>query len=173
MEGGPKPDVVDRLVEQWAEQRPDLDLAPMATVARLLRVAGLLRAELERTAGEHGLDVPEGDILFTLRRAGPPYRLSPSQLSASLLVSSGTMTSRLDRLERKGLIERVAHPTDRRSTEVALSEEGLDLVERAVGAHVRREAELISALSGRRREQLDSLTRTLLAGLEERRGEGS
>lgn len=141
----------------------------MATVGRLLRLAGLLRSELERTAADHGLDVPEGDILFTLRRAGPPYRLSPSQLSASLLVSSGTMTSRLDRLEGKGLIDRVAHPTDRRSTEVALTEEGLSLTDRAVSEHVRREAELISSLTDGQQAQLDSLARILLAGLEARR----
>jgi DNA-binding MarR family transcriptional regulator len=79
------------------------------------------------------------------------------------------MTSRLDRLEGKGLIERVAHPTDRRSTEVALTEEGLSLTDRAVSEHVRREAELISSLTDEQQAQLDSLARILLAGLEARR----
>lgn len=158
-------DDVDRLLEGWAQERPDLDLAPMATVARLLRTAGAITGRLEATAAAHGLQIPEGDILFTLRRSGEPYRLAPAALSDALLVSSGTLTSRLDRLERKGLIERVPHPTDRRSTEVALTRAGFELADGVIGEHVAGEREMLSALSTRQREQLDGLLRTLLAKL--------
>lgn len=156
-------DEVDRLIAGWERERPDLDLAPMGTIARLLRAAGLAMASLEETAASHGLQVPEGDILFSLRRAGEPYRLAPAALSEALLVSSGTLTNRLDRLERKGLIERVPHPTDRRSTEVALTGSGFELVEGVVGEHVENERRMLAGLSAEERRRLDGLLRRLLA----------
>jgi DNA-binding MarR family transcriptional regulator len=158
-------DHIDGLVGQWAAERPDLDLRPMATVARLLHIGRLAADELARGARRFGVEVPEGDVLFTLRRSGRPYRLTPSELSKSLLVSSGTLTSRLDRLEAKGLIRRVAHPSDRRSTEVELTDAGLALVDEAVAVHVDHERELLSALSDAEIERLDRLTRKLLAHL--------
>jgi DNA-binding MarR family transcriptional regulator len=158
-------DQIDALVAQWEKERPDLDLAAMATVARLLNVGRLLGEELGRTAAEYGVQVPEADVLFTLRRSGGPYRLSPSAISDSLLVSSGTLTSRLDRLEAKGLIERVPHATDRRSMEVALTAKGNELVDRAVGDHVEREGRILSALTEAQRDELDELMRLLLAKL--------
>jgi DNA-binding MarR family transcriptional regulator len=165
----PDEDEIDRLIAGWERERPDLDLIPMAVVARLLRAAGAIGAGLELTAREHGLQVPEGDVLFTLRRSGEPYRLQPSDLSAMLLVSSGTLTNRLDRLEDKGLIERVPHPTDRRSTEVALTEAGFELAEGVVGEHVENERRMLAGLSSAELERLDSLLRKLLAGIP---GEG-
>src|SRR5262245_9580449 len=114
-------DRIDALVGQWGEERPDLDLDVMALVARLLGVAAVIRARIEALATEYGIGPGEGDILFTLRRAGPPYRLSPSRLAESLLVATGTMTNRLDRLEARGLIERIPNPDDRRSVEIALT----------------------------------------------------
>jgi DNA-binding MarR family transcriptional regulator len=160
----PGEDEVDRLIAGWARERPDLELAPMAAVARLLRAAGLVMAGLERTAREHGIQVAEGDVLFTLRRSGEPFRLQPSDLSAALLVSSGTLTNRLDRLERKGLIERVPHPTDRRSTEVALTEKGFELADGIVAEHVENERRMLSGLDPKELERLDGLLRRLLAG---------
>src|SRR5687768_12862524 len=94
-------DRIDDLVAQWAVQRPDLDTDVMAVVGRLLAVGELIGRRLDRWAAEYGLDRGQGDVVFTLRRAGPPYRLSPSRLAASLLVTSGTMTHRLDRLEQR------------------------------------------------------------------------
>ena len=137
----------------------------MASVARLMEVARTIGDRIRALAAEHGLDLAEGDVLFTLRRAGTPYRLAPSEISAALLVASGTLTSRLDRLERKGLIRRVPHPTDRRSTEVELTELGLRGVEEAVTRHVANEQAMLAPLSAREREQLDRLTRKLLAHL--------
>ncbi|HEX8648586.1 MAG TPA: MarR family transcriptional regulator [Thermoleophilaceae bacterium] len=167
---GPGDDPVGRLVLQWEAERPDLDLRTMATVARLLGVGRLVGAELAAMAAEHGLDVPEADLLFTLRRAGAPYRLTPSALSRSLLVSSGTLTSRLDRLERKGLVERAANPGDRRSVEVVLTQAGRELVDGVVTEHVRNEQEMLSILSEREIDDLNRLSVKLLSHLSERAG---
>jgi DNA-binding MarR family transcriptional regulator len=142
----------------------------MATVARLLRVSAAVQRELGRRAGAYGVQVPEADILFTLRRAGPPFRLLPSKLSDSLLVSSGTLTNRLDRLEAKGLVERRPNPDDRRSVEVALTDRGRELADEAVTVHVEDEQRMLASLSARERETLDRLTAKLLAGLAEEAG---
>jgi DNA-binding MarR family transcriptional regulator len=161
------PDQIDVLIGQWAAQDPDLDVATMARVARLMEVARAMEARIAAHAAEIGVDLAEGDVLFTLRRAGAPYRLSPSALSASLLVSSGTLTNRLDRLERKGLIRRVPHPTDRRSTEVELTPATVEAVDVAIRRHVANEQQMLSALSDREQAQLDRLLRKLLAHLTE------
>lgn len=158
-------DEVGRLVNQWAAERPDLDLRTMATVARLLNVAALIQARLAAFAAEYGLSIPEGDVLFTLRRAGSPYRLPPSAIAESLLVPSGTMTNRLDRLEQQGLIERLPHPTDRRSMEVQLTDRGRELVDEAVTGHVESERRMLEPLSERDRATLDRLTSRLLEHL--------
>jgi len=156
-------DEIQRLVEQWRPERPDLDLDAMATIARLLTLGRLLEGVTAELAAEHGLQPAEGDILFTLRRAGPPYRLSPSAISESLLVSSGTLTSRLDRLERKELIKRVPHPEDRRSVEVELTPKALKQVDEAVTVHVGNETRILEALSARERAALDRSTSKLIA----------
>jgi DNA-binding MarR family transcriptional regulator len=159
------PDQIDALVGQWGAVRPDLDLTTMARVARITEAGRQVEARIAALAAEAGLDVAEGDVLFTLRRSGPPHRLPPSAISAALLVSSGTLTSRLDRLERKGLIRRVPHPTDRRSLEVELTPAAVKLVDAGVTQHVANEAAMLSALSEREQQQLDRLLRKLLAGL--------
>jgi DNA-binding MarR family transcriptional regulator len=158
-------DQIDALVGQWGAQHPDLDVTTMARVARLTEVARAIEARIGAHAAEAGLDLAEGDILFTLRRSGEPFRLSPSAISAALLVSSGTLTSRLDRLERKGFIRRVPHPTDRRSTEVELTPRAVEAVDAGIRRHVANEQEMLSALSEREQEQLDRLLRKLLAHL--------
>jgi DNA-binding MarR family transcriptional regulator len=154
---------VQRLVGQWARERPDLDVATMATVARLLTVGQLAGASIERLAGAHGVTREEGDVLFSLRRAGAPYRLLPSQLSAALLVSSGTMTGRLDRLEARGMIRRVPSPTDRRSVLIELTPAAVAVVDRVITEHVAREAEFLAPLTDRDRATLDRLLDKLLA----------
>ena len=158
-------DDVDRLVNQWTAERPDLDVRAMATVARLLNVATRIRERLTAFAAEYGVSVPEADVLFTLRRSGPPYRLSPTAIADALLVPSGTMTNRLDRLERQGLIERVPHPTDRRSMEVELTDHGRHVVDDAVTRHVDNEEEMLAPLTERERATLDRLTAKLLQHL--------
>lgn len=161
----PEPDQVDRLVAQWAEERPDLDLEAMATVARLLNLARRIEERLSAFAADYDLSIPEADVLFTLRRSGPPYRSSPSEIAGALLVPSGTMTSRLDRLERKRLIARVPHPSDRRSMEVQLTDTGRDLTDEAVTRHVSNEQQMLEPLSERERATLDRLAGKLLAHL--------
>src|SRR4051794_20202421 len=155
-------DQIDALVGQWGAQHRDLDLATMARVARLLEVARTMEARIAAHAAQAGIDLAEGDILFTLRRAGAPYRLSPSAVSSALLVSSGTLPNRLDRLERKRLIRRVPHPTDRRSTEVELTPSTVALLDVAIHRHVTGEREMLSVLSDREQHQLDRLLRKLL-----------
>ena len=161
-----EPDRIDTLVGQWEAERPDLDLETMAMAARLMRLGDLLTQGVEAMAGEHGLTRGEGDVLFTLRRSGPPYRVPPSRLAGSLLVAPGTMTNRLDRLEERGLIRRIPNPQDRRSLDIELTGKGLRLVERAVTRHVENEGRMLAGLGARERDQLDRLSRKLLAHLE-------
>jgi DNA-binding MarR family transcriptional regulator len=160
-------DRLDALAAQWAAVRPDIEgIEVMAVVARLLHVGRLLQARLAESATEHGLQVADGDVLFTLRRAGEPYRLSPGRLADALLVATGTMTGRLDRLEKRGLVRRIPNPDDRRALEVELTAEGLALVDAVIGEHVAREHEMLAPLSATEREQLVRITRKLLRHLE-------
>jgi DNA-binding MarR family transcriptional regulator len=158
-------DHVQRLVDQWKAERPDLDLEAMATVARILQLARLINSVIDKLAAAHGLQQAEGDILFTLRRSGAPYRLSPAALSAALLVSSGTLTSRLDRLEAKGMIERVPHLTDRRSVEVQLTDGARKAVDEAVTVHVHNEHQMLAPLSKPELESLNRITSKLIGHL--------
>jgi DNA-binding MarR family transcriptional regulator len=131
----------------------------------VLHVARLMGERIAAQAAQHGLQVGEGDVLFTLFRAGPPHRLSPTALADSTLVTTGTMTNRLDKLERRGLVKRIPNPEDRRSLVVELTEAGRELVEVGVVEHVENEREMLSALSDRERQQLARLMRKLLAHL--------
>jgi DNA-binding MarR family transcriptional regulator len=158
-------DRADAVVSQWAKARPDLDARVMAEVGRVLRAGRLLEGAIAATAAEKGLSVPEGDILFTLRRSGEP-RLSPSQLSQWLFVTSGTMTGRLDRLERRGLIRRLPNPDDRRGMDVELTPEGRKLADELVTTHVANEERLMSGLTRDERRTLERIMRKLLAHLE-------
>jgi DNA-binding MarR family transcriptional regulator len=155
------------LVAQWRQERPDLDVEAMTLVARILTVAALVSQRVESLAKDHEMTSAEGDVLFTLRRAGAPYTLSPTTLAKSLLVSSGTMTNRLDRLERRGLIERKANSGDRRAVDILLTREGLDLVDEAITEHVARETEMLSGLTSTERTRLDAILRKLGSQLQE------
>jgi DNA-binding MarR family transcriptional regulator len=160
----PQPDRIDVLVSQWADVHPDLDLETMALVQRLDTAAAMMRGRIADLAGAYGLSVEEGDILFTIRRAGSPG-LSPTALTDSLMVSSGTMTNRLDHLERKGLIERVPNPEDRRAVQIELTRKAVKLVDKAVPVHVENEAQMLSVLSDPERRRLDATLRKLVAHL--------
>jgi DNA-binding MarR family transcriptional regulator len=160
----PAPDRIDSLVAQWADVHPDLDLETMALVQRLDTTAQLMRKRIGDLAGAYGVSIEEGDILFTIRRAGAPG-LSPTALTDSLMVSSGTMTNRLDHLERKGLIERVPNAEDRRAVQIELTRKAVKLVDKAVVAHVENEVEMLSVLTEAERRRLDATLRKLLAHL--------
>lgn len=161
-------DHVDELRSQWAAELPDLDTAPMSILGRVYRISRLVAPEIERLFAGYGIDRGEFDVLATLRRAGPPYRLSPTALYRSLLVSSGRMTHRLDRLESAGLIERQRSTQDRRGCDVQLTRPGRRLIEDAVRADMALEAELLAALPQDERARLAELLRRFLARLEKR-----
>ncbi|MEV8098767.1 MarR family transcriptional regulator [Kitasatospora sp. NPDC085879] len=160
-------DHVDTVLAQWARQRPDLDVSPMAVIGRLKRVALLLEPEMRRTFAAHGLDAASFDVLATLRRNGPDNPLTPAQLMRSAMVTSGAITQRLDRLQANGLVTRSPSPTDGRVVLVALTEEGLALVERALPDHLATEERLLGGLSAAERDGLATVLRTLLETLEE------
>jgi DNA-binding MarR family transcriptional regulator len=160
------PDHVQRVVDQWRRERPDLDVSAMEVLSRLWRFARRADVEIERGFAEHGLQPGWFDVLATLRRAGHPYELTPTQLLQTAMLSSAGMTKRLDRLVDAGLVERRPDPADRRGVRVKLTPHGVRTVNRAVEAHVAREHELLAPLTAREREQLDALLRKLLAGVE-------
>ena len=127
---GTEDDHVDRVLAQRASVRPDLDTTPLALVARLGRAAAFVDAGVTATLAEFGLTRKAWDVLASLRRAGPPFRLSPTDLYVELIRSSGAMTHRLAQLEGAGLVRRVADPDDRRGLLVELTRRGLALVGR-------------------------------------------
>jgi DNA-binding MarR family transcriptional regulator len=144
-------DEVDRLVAAWRQERPDLDVEPLAVLSRVSRLARHLDRARRAAFAEHGLEVFEFDVLVALRRAGPPYQLSPGQLLVQTLVASGTMTNRLDRLEGRGLVRRRADPNDRRGVRVRLTGRGRAKVDAAIDDLLDRERALLA--------ELDRLTR--------------
>ncbi|MFD7236201.1 MarR family winged helix-turn-helix transcriptional regulator [Streptomyces syringium] len=160
-------DHVDRVLEQWAERRPDLDVSPMAVIGRLSRLHRLIDAELGRTFAAHGLDKASFDVLATLRRSGPPpYSLTPAGLMRSSMVTSGAITQRLDRLEARGLVTRTPSASDGRVVHVTLTEEGLALIDRALPDHVATEERILAALSRPQRDALAEGLRDLLESLD-------
>jgi DNA-binding MarR family transcriptional regulator len=155
-------DEVDRIVAQWNETRPDLDVSPTHTLQRITRLSLLQSASFARVFAPHGVSFGEYLVLAALRRAGPPYQMSPTKLFGSVILSSGAMTNRLDGLEEMGLVERLPDPTDRRGRLVALTDKGRELVDTAVADHLENEERLLGALDVSEREQLAGLLRKLL-----------
>ncbi|MEU3574554.1 MarR family transcriptional regulator [Kitasatospora sp. NPDC036755] len=158
-------DHVDRVVAQWGAERPDLDASPMEVFGRLKRLYRLVDAALNRTFAEHGLDAASFDVLATLKRSGPPYRLTPTGLMQSAMVTSGAITQRLDRLEARGLVTRTRSDQDGRSREVVLTPEGHDLIDRALPDHLATEHRMLTGLDEARRGALVEAMRILLADL--------
>ena len=156
-------DAVDRIVAQWARERPELATQPMAVFGRIYRIARLVGDRQEAVYATFGINRGEFDVLATLRRSGEPFQLSPTDLCASLMLTSGGMTGRLDRLERNGLITRSADPTDRRRLVITLTERGRDLVDQAVVAGLEAQHEVLDRLPEASRTQLADLLRDLLA----------
>ncbi|MDH6215755.1 MarR family winged helix-turn-helix transcriptional regulator [Streptomyces pseudovenezuelae] len=159
-------DPVDAIVEQWAAVRPELDTAAMEVFGRIFRLSREMGDRMEKAYAPYGIARGEFDVLATLRRSGEPHTLSPRQLSATLMLTTGGMTGRLDRLERAGLLRRSPDPHDRRALQVTLTEKGLDVVDRAVGAGLAAETEALSALDGEQASQLADLLRELLVGTQ-------
>jgi DNA-binding MarR family transcriptional regulator len=159
------PDAVDAIVAAWNRERPDLDAGPMGVVGRISRLSRVLDKELKDFFAGYGLEFWEFDVLATLRRSGAPYELSAGALLKSAMVTSGAITNRVDRLEAKGLLERVRDPDDRRGVRVRLTDVGLELIDRLVPAHLANEERLLAVLPKEDREALMALLRTLAVGL--------
>ena len=138
----------------------------MGVAGRIARAAALLQEGIDEELGRHGLTGPEFDVLATLRRTGEPYRLTPTQLYRSMMVNSGTVTRRLDGLERRGLVRRLPADSDRRSIQVEVTPAGKRLVDEAVSAHTANEDRLLATLSKQERRALERLLRKLLLSLE-------
>ncbi|CAM3571674.1 MarR family winged helix-turn-helix transcriptional regulator [Tsukamurella ocularis] len=152
---------VDAAMAQWRTEYPDLDTLPMSVIGRLAHLEATGRAAIEGPLEAEGLRRGEFDVLATLRRSGEPFALAPAALADHLLITRAGLTARLDRLEAAGLVERSPSPTDGRGKTVTLTPEGRDLIERVLPAHVRRERELLAALSDDELRTLDALLRRL------------
>lgn len=159
-------DQVDRVLAQWRQERPDLEVAPMGMIGRIKRLNLYFVRSMEKTWAAHGLNAASFDLLATLRRSGAPYSLSPGDLMAWTMVTSGTMTHRIDQMEKAGLVERTRNPEDGRSFLISLTEEGYKVIDAAVTAHVSTQAKLIAVLSDEQRGHLDDLLRQLLDQFE-------
>lgn len=161
-------DRIAAILTQWNRERPDLDVAPMGLIGRLMRVSRHLAREVERNLAAHGLNRPSFDVLATLRRAGPPYALSPGGLMNAMMVTSGTVTNRIDQLEKAGLVVRRPNPEDGRGFLIALTDSGFSTVEQAVTTHVATQTRLVAGLTERERAALDALLQRFLERLEDR-----
>ncbi|CAM3675632.1 MarR family winged helix-turn-helix transcriptional regulator [Isoptericola cucumis] len=160
-------DEVDRIVAAWRRERPDLDVEPLTVFSRVSRLARHLDRARRGAFDRYALETWEFDVLSALRRAGEPYRLSPGVLVAQTLVTSGTMTNRIDRLEKRGLVERHRSPDDRRGVLVQLTGAGLERVDAAMSDLLDVEARVLDALPPAVRPQLAALLRTVVAQFDE------
>jgi len=160
-------DEVDRLVEAWQRERSDLDLGPVEVFSRIGRLNLLLDRARRQAFAEHSIESWEFDVLAALRRAGRPYELSPGRLIKETLVTSGTMTNRVDRLTQRGLVERLPDPRDRRGVLVRLTRQGKRTVDGAFTALLAREQELLAGITTAQREELAATLRALMVPLDE------
>lgn len=159
---------MDFILRQWATQRPDLDVSPMAVIGRLKRVSLLVDGELRRTFATHDLDRSSFDVIATLRRSPEPHSLTPAELMESAMVTSGAITQRLDRLEKRGLVVRRPSEVDGRSVRVTLTEAGRQLVDETLPDHLATEGRLLAALSPAERTALAETLRKMLESLGDR-----
>jgi DNA-binding MarR family transcriptional regulator len=159
-------DEVDELVAQWHAQRPDLDVGPMHVLSRVSRLARHLDIARRSAFASHGLETWEFDVLSALRRGGPPFQLTPGALLRATLVTSGTMTNRIDRLTEAGLVHREPDPRDRRGVLVTLTDEGKARVDAALEDLLTSERKLLAGLSDDQRTALAGMLRVLLAPLD-------
>lgn len=160
-------DGVDRIAAQWAVERPELDSSPMQVIGRIHRVADLLEAGLRPPFAEEGLGNGDFDVLASLRRAGAPFRLTPTELTATMMVTSGAVTKRVDRLEKAGLVRRSVAEHDARGRLIELTRRGVKVVDRLVVKHWANEDRLLAALDADQRDQLVGLLRLLLLDLDD------
>lgn len=161
----PSRDHVRYVLEQWRREVPELDRSPFGVVGRISRLAQLLQDAIDPVFEAHGLTGGEFDVLAALRREGPPYQLTPSELGAALIVTSGGMTKRLNALEGRKLVRRRPHPRDGRSTVVSLTSDGKRLVEAILPEHSANERRLVGNLSATERAELARLLESFAVAL--------
>ncbi|CAM3329747.1 MarR family transcriptional regulator [Nocardioides dubius] len=161
---------MDRIIEQWQRERPDLDVSPLGAIGRLHRVGAQLERELLPIFAEEGLGQGDFDVLATLRRAGEPYEATPSRIAATSMITSGAATKRIARLERAGLVTRRASESDGRVQVIGLTPEGRELMDRLVERHVANEHRLVGMLEPADREHLARILRSWALALGD--GEG-
>lgn len=159
-------DDVDKVVAAWRRERPDLDVAPLEVLSRVSRLARHLDLARRQAFSDQGLEGWEFDVLSALRRSGAPYQLTPGDLLRETLVSSGTMTNRLDRLAHRGLLTRQTSPRDRRAVLVTLTERGQAVTDQAMEALLAHERELLAGLPARERAGLAAYLKRLLVDFE-------
>jgi DNA-binding MarR family transcriptional regulator len=159
-------DAIDRVVEQWAKQKPELDTDPMAMMGRLMRIAKYMETKVADLHKEYDLKLGEFDVLATLRRSGKPYRLTPSELIDTMMLTSGAMTNRLDKLENKGLISREHSKEDRRSVTVQLTQDGLVLIDKLIEEHADVQKSLVKSMTAAQKKQANQLLKVWLSQYE-------
>jgi DNA-binding MarR family transcriptional regulator len=159
-------DLVDEVLGSWRSTSPSIDTGALEVTGRLSRIGPLLGRRQEVVFSRFGVNRGEVGALSALRVAGPPHRLSPTRLSRGLMLSSAGVTSRIDRLERRGLVRRLPDPDDRRGVIVELTDEGARLVDEAVAAVAESDRQLLGRLDPDEITQLQGLLKKLLAGLE-------
>ena len=159
-------DLTDRVLGRWRDARPELEMEPLQVTGRLSRIGPLLSKRQEEVFGRFGLNRGEVGALSALRIAGPPHRLSPTRLGRGLMLSSAGMTSRLDRLERRGFVRRLPDPDDRRGVIVELTDQGLEVVDAAVAAITISDRQLLERFDPEELALLERLVRKLLGSLE-------
>lgn len=163
----PTSDEVDRIVEAWSRERADLDFSPLQVLSRVGRLARHLERARRTAFAASDLELWEFDVLSALRRAGAPYQLSPKSLLQQTLVSSGTMTNRIDRLVDRGLVERRTDPNDGRGILVVMTKSGRERVDAAISTLLAAESELLDRLSVPDQERLSALLRKLSLDFDE------
>ncbi len=159
------PDHVDRIVEQWTLERPDLDPSPIRIIGRISRLSRTIDRHLKTAFDLHGLEAWEYDVLASLRRSGPPFELTAGELLGALMITSGAVTNRIDRLEQRGLVRRTKVPGDKRFVRIQLTAAGVTLIDAAVPDHLDNEARMLHALTPAETRQLERLLRKLQRGL--------
>jgi len=159
-------DAIDRVVEQWAKEKPELETEPMAMMGRIMRIAKYMETQVAELHKKYDMKLGEFDVLATLRRSGKPYRLTPSELIGSMMLTSGAMTNRLDKLEAKWLISREHSKEDRRSVSVQLTKDGLILIDQMMTEHVETQKKLVKSLSASQKKNTNQLLKTWLSAYE-------
>lgn len=159
-------DHVDEILRQWGRERPDVDVSAMAIIGRISRLERMISVRLDQVFAAHGLEAWEFDVLATLRRSGPPFELRAGQLLDAMMITSGTMTNRIDRLERRGFVGRRKDPADGRVVLVVLTPSGRWRVDAALESHAANELDIIGSLSPRDRDHLIRVLRRLHLALD-------